>query len=268
MDILPLDVWGYLIDFIDNNEDKCCLLMTCKNISKCTFYFHSEIHIEKINKSEWFNNFTNIFVWNTREKLPASIKRIRFWQQLNISVDDFIPSTIIHLKFGEKFNKPIKSLPSSLIKLSFGKYFNQPIKGLLPSTLTQLRLGKYFNHHAIGVISSTIKHLTLGCKSNNLVQSYIPTSVTHLKVNYFDYYFIKCLPNSITHLIFKRRYYDYINIFYSLVHSSCPTSLTNVCFRNYYSHWEKDLLQKCVFGSKITLTFYQKNDDIYNYQYQ
>ena len=260
MDILPLDVWGYLIEFINNNKDKCRLLMTCKEISNCAFYFYGEIHIEKIEKSKWFDQFTNIFVWNTHEKLPTSIKKIRFWQQLNVSVDDFIPSTITHLKFGNEFNKPIKNLPSSLIKLSFGNCFNQSIKGLLPSTLTQLKLGKHFKRFEIGTIPSTVTHLTLGCKSNNLVPGYIPTSVTHIKVNYFDHNYIRCLPNSITHLTFNRRYHDFINIFYNMIIPPCPTSLRNVYFRDLYLEQEKDLIRRLVYGSKITVSFYKKNN--------
>ena len=260
MEIFPLEVWGYLIEFIDDNKDKCRLLMTCKEISNCAFYFYDEIHIEKINKSVWFNQFTNIFVWNTHDKLPTSIKKIRFWRELNVSVDDYIPSTITHLKFGNEFNKPIKKLPPSLIKLSFGNYFNQPIKGLLSPTLTQLKLGKYFKNFELGTIPSTVTHLTLGCKMNNFVPGYIPTSVTHIKINYFDRDYVKCLPNSITHLTFNRRYTNFVNVFYNLICPPHSTSLTNIYFRDLYSKPEKDLIQGIVLGSKITVTFYKKND--------
>jgi len=57
MDILTLDLWGYLSEFIQTNQDKCWLMMTCKEISKCQFYFNESIHHKKIIGLLWYNKY-------------------------------------------------------------------------------------------------------------------------------------------------------------------------------------------------------------------
>ena len=42
MDLLTIDVLGYLINFIKKDLDKCYFLMTCKRVSQCEFYFNEQ----------------------------------------------------------------------------------------------------------------------------------------------------------------------------------------------------------------------------------
>lgn len=75
---LHLDILKYLINFIDNDKDKCHFLMTNKNISKCDFRFNESINIDKITKSLWFDYFTNISLDHPVEKLPLSTNYLKF----------------------------------------------------------------------------------------------------------------------------------------------------------------------------------------------
>ena len=60
---LTLDLWGHIMGFIERDQDKCHLLLTCKNISKIKFYFYEPIDNDKIMKSGWYDNFTQVVIW-------------------------------------------------------------------------------------------------------------------------------------------------------------------------------------------------------------
>ena len=76
--VLSLDVLKYLLNFIDNDRDKCRFLMTNKDISKCDFKFNESINIDKIMESRWFDHFTNISLDHAVEKLPLSTNYLKF----------------------------------------------------------------------------------------------------------------------------------------------------------------------------------------------
>ena len=104
---MELDIWEYLMRFINCNKDKCNLLITCKTISKCRFIFTGKVNIESITKSNWFDHFINVCV-NKLSKLPPMITHLTFDDRFNKSIQSYIPSTVMHLTFGEDFDKPIK----------------------------------------------------------------------------------------------------------------------------------------------------------------
>ena len=109
-----LDVWGHIASFINSDKDKCHLMMTCKEISKCNFYFNEMIDNEKIIKSRWFNKFTNI------------------------NADDLsiLPSFVTHLKIG--------TYEISYLTI-FRTFSNYDFKGKIPSTVTHLTFPDDFN---------------------------------------------------------------------------------------------------------------------------
>lgn len=175
MNPLTLDIWGYLTDFIDSNEDKYHLLITCKEISKCRFFFYDQINVRKIKKSLWFDNFTNIF-YNYIITTPKFVTHLT----LTINCEIIIPTTVTHLALVDKFDQPIKNLiPSSIIHLIFGTEFNQCIKGNIPDSVTHLTFGCEFNQSIKGGIPSSVKHLIFGYSFNRSVKGCL-TNVTHL----------------------------------------------------------------------------------------
>ena len=119
-----------------------------------------EIEINRILKSSFFMNFTNLiigeYILYTKKgafgdncdslKLPKRISRIRFNDNFNQFINDCIPSSVTHLTLGDYFNQLINdSIPSSVTHLVFGSHFNQPINDSIPSSVTHLTFGSYFN---------------------------------------------------------------------------------------------------------------------------
>ena len=72
------DIWGHITELIYNDNDICHLMMSCKWISKCRFYFYEPNEICKIKKSQWFNHFNNIFNYHNSDKLPLFITHLTF----------------------------------------------------------------------------------------------------------------------------------------------------------------------------------------------
>lgn len=186
MNILPGEIWQIIIEFIETNKDKCRMLMTCKDMSKCKFYFRQFIHINnciKITKSIWYNYFTNILCDNTNISLPKYTKKMIFSEFFSGPIiNGFIPSTVTHVKFNSFFNRPINNcIPSSVKHLIFGSTFNRPIENYLPTSITHLTFGFRFNHPIKNNIPTSVTHLVFGeCFNQSLME--IPSSVTHLKL--------------------------------------------------------------------------------------
>lgn len=125
---MELDIWEYLMGFINYNKEKYNLLITCKSISKCKFIFTERVNIELIGKSDWFNHFVNVRV-NKRVKLPSMITHLTFDDKFNKSIQFYIPSTVTHLIFGEDFDKPIRGhIPTSVTHLVLGDYWDYSLK--------------------------------------------------------------------------------------------------------------------------------------------
>src|SRR6266567_3683991 len=99
MDLIPLDIWGYITIFIKNDKEKCYLMMACKEISKCKFYFNDIVRIEKILKSTWFDYFTNILVRWEMYKLPLNTTYLTIGAFFNKSIENYIHYGVKYLKF-------------------------------------------------------------------------------------------------------------------------------------------------------------------------
>ena len=230
MDSLTIDVRGYLSEFIETNKDKCHLMMTCKEISKCRFFFYEKVNIENIIELLWFDNFINVYVAiNKCNKFPAFVTHLDYGHYYDKSLCDyFFPSTVIHLKFSYGFNEPIddkipfgvthlsfgytfklkKMLPSSIIHLEFGHYFNHPIKDYIPSSVTHLTLGTWFSQDITESLPSSVTHLTFVGKYVRQLTSIIPNTITHLTADsILNLLSDNLIPSSVTHLTI----HSYIN---------------------------------------------------------
>lgn len=213
MDILPSEIWEIIIEFIELNEDKCRMLMTCKDIFKCQFYFKESVFINsdiKIHKSQWYDHFTNVLCYSTDIALPKYTKKIYFHESFDKLINnDFIPSMVTHIDFNYIFNHPINNcIPSSVTHLSFGTIFDQPIENCLPRSITHLIFGYRFNHPIKNNIPTSVTHLIFGnCFNQSLMD--IPSSVTHLKLTNYHFHDTE-LPSFVKKIEF---YYDcwYIN---------------------------------------------------------
>lgn len=180
MDILPLDLIGNIAEFIDCDNDKCCLMMTCKWISKCKFRFYQTINLKKILQSRWFHYFTDINAVDA-VPFPSHITRLTFSDSFDKNIENKIPSTVIHLTFGNQFDQPIVGcIPSSVKKIEFGYFFDQPIENCIPSNITHLKFGNCFNQMITNNIPKTITHLILGCHFKHPIRGLSNLSVTHL----------------------------------------------------------------------------------------
>jgi len=161
------DVWSYITNFIERDNDKCRLMMTCKQISQKRFYFNEQKDINKMINLEWYNNFINVITLNNHTKLPLFITHLTFGSRFNQPIIDAIPSSVMsgsvnaskhnrsciprsvtHLKFGQYFNQPINdAIPSSVTHLTFASRFNQPINDAIPSSVTHLKININYKHH-------------------------------------------------------------------------------------------------------------------------
>jgi len=208
MNSLIYDIWSYIMRFIKNNSDKYRLLVSCKEMSKCDFYFYETIPIHKIQNIRWFNRFTNIIVLKITNKLPISVKKISF-ALCNQITPKYLPNTITTIKFSYIFDQPIKGcIPSSVKKIIFGEYFNQPIDGCIPSSVKKIVFGRDFNQPIKGHIPLSVTHLALGNFFCHITTDYIPSSVTHLSFYNFSLTGLASVPSSVTHLEFLCNGYD------------------------------------------------------------
>jgi len=166
------------------------------------------------------------------ETLPKTIRCIKFESTFRSKINylpllthivynsnsnvKFLPITLTHLKFGNRFNQQIR-LPQSLTHLIFGNDFNQPL--ILPKLLIYLRFGIDFNQN-LPVLPKTLKHLHFGLRftkelptlpllthftsGSQLSNMKLPHTLIYVNSNYLDNSF-KIFYNSslenVTHLI-------------------------------------------------------------------
>ena len=163
------DIWCYIASVINDDKDKCQLMMTCKDISKCAFYFNQEIDIDKIINSQWFNKFTNVLIHDNVRILPYSITHLSFDDVFNKSIIMRFPPTITHLTFGRYFSKSIEyCMPSSVIEITFGDNFYGSLIGI-PSSVKTINFNLYntFCGRDIKHISPFIKTINFIDKTSN-----------------------------------------------------------------------------------------------------
>lgn len=137
MDLLPLEIWNIIFSSLESNHDKFHLLITFRDMFKCSVSFDEMMDLNKIINSQWFNKFTNIFINNNVNELPLNITKLTFRDNFNNEITMKIPSTVTHLAFGTYFQKSVDHcIPSSVIELTFGDYFSRSLENIPSSVVT------------------------------------------------------------------------------------------------------------------------------------
>jgi hypothetical protein len=165
--------------------------------------------IHKLQKNNWNKNINN-----TQENfiiyLPNSLTHLTFGEKFNSEVNN-LPNSLTHLTFGEKFNCEVNNLPNSLTHLTFGKYFNRKINNW-PSSLTELTFGDTFNNE-IKNLPNSLTHLTFGNEFDfaNLKYSTMPTNISLFNMTLTNYPINNeiSFPDSIIELTINMEYCDY-----------------------------------------------------------
>ncbi|KYQ88676.1 hypothetical protein DLAC_10858 [Tieghemostelium lacteum] len=121
--------------------------------------------------------------------LPESLQTLTFGENFNQTLlAKLLPSQLLKLDLGLKFNKPLQNLPGSLKILILGKLFNQPINaGSLPPFMETLYLSSHFNYPLeVGSLPSTLKTLVMGEKYNFIIgKDIIPKQIHTLQLSKF-----------------------------------------------------------------------------------
>lgn len=189
---VPLDILGCIIVFLKGNNDKCRLLMTCKEISKSKVTFNEPVNIKQIYRSKWFHYFTDVN---------------------NVTEISLLPKNIIKLGFAENFDKNLISrIPKSVIQLTFSSGIFTGNE--FPETVTHLCFRHKKRIISIGTFPKSVSHLMVSeiiyCENmvaNNLILNHdfcgelygsVPRSVTSLTLHEdFNNYVQNCIPSTV-----------------------------------------------------------------------
>lgn len=222
-----------------SDADKVNFVSTCQKTFRlqCDIMYNDKVHVDKIQRLIYFDNFTNVevsndtlripkyvkyvhlrtgsanipqcvthltfdYMFNKYIKIPQSVTHLTFGTRYNQSIKDVIPNSVTHLTFGNNFNRPIETfLPESIVHLELNHFFRQPIEHI-PESITHLRI-----RGAVPTfIPLTVTHLTLGW-INEPNHNIMDLMVTHLTFdNFFDQRIDNCVPKTVTHLVFGRNF--------------------------------------------------------------
>lgn len=219
-----LDAWTAIAHHIKSDKDKCHLMMTCKEISKCQFYFDEFIFARKIIGISWFDHFRSVVVEDIVE-LPKSIYRLGFWHNYKKSIKNMIPLTVKRVFFDSGEGPIIEEcLPTSVTHLTIGEGFKQPMKGFIPTSVTHLTFKSFIFFSIDGCIPDSVTHLTVGSsfdlsKVNNI------SSVKYLIFSGIISY--ESDINNPDSMIRIERFHKY---YYELVEKYIPTTIENIVF--------------------------------------
>lgn len=216
MDTLTLDLLGYLTEFINDDADKFHFVMTCKEMSKCNYYFYGLADLDKIIYLEYFNNrFTNIFISTSKniDKISPVVRKITFGRSFDKSLEGLIPSFITHIVIDDFFDQVINdSISSSVTHLAFGwdfptKFATNNIPEHNTSRIDHINLNTLFNKPIKDCIPSSVKHLSFGTTFSLPIDDIIPSSITHLSFgdNFFEN--INVIPSSVYQLTLNYEYF-------------------------------------------------------------
>lgn len=275
------DIWGHITKFIKQDKYKCYLMMTCKWISKCNFYFNNSIDIDEIVGIKWFDHFTTVIIrdivplplcvnnliilgpekdintyseliyrWIFKEStksIPSSITHLTFGPKFNYPINDLIPFSVTHLTFGIKFNQPINEcIPTSVTHLIFDLGFNQSVNGCIPSSVIELVFGNRFNQPINGCIPSLVERVIFGHNFDQSIENCFPSTIKELTFGWnYDHPRNGSIPSTITHLTFER-YYNHLD------HNRIPSSVKYLTIKNafedHYNRYIPSTVTHLIFG--------------------
>jgi len=244
---LSPDVLKYLSRFIENNRDKCRFMMTCKKISICEFYFNGQVYLDLIEKSRWFNRFTNICIRNkVRIKLPPLVTHLTVHCEYSIKN---IPPTVTHLNLSSYFKGKINNIPPSVTILILTWYPYQFDLIYIPQNVTHLVFHYQFNQSINNLNLPKIEYLMFGCNFNQPIDNCIPSSIKCLKFGTeFNQPIKGCIPSSVTHLTFGRRFNQPLK-------DCIPTSVVKLVFNGTRNPEQINYIKECVKEHNLELCF-------------
>ena len=210
-----IDVWSYISLFINNDKDKCNLLMTSQELSHCKIFFHEMININSISESRWFHQFTNILT-SSLATLPKNIKILNFADKFNKPINNYISYGVVHLSFGYMFNQSLyECIPSSVTHLEFR---NKKISFSIYHS--------HFTHTLNDSISSSIKYLIIESNMINCDDIDKLSAITHMTINHYHLCNDrKIVPSSVLYLT--------IGACYQLSENLIPPSVIYLTFNKY-----------------------------------
>ena len=266
MDTLLVDVLECIIKAISDNKDKCNLMMTCKGISKCNFYFTELTTVDKISSSNWFDRFINIFIKDDICTLPLFVKYLTYDVWFNKDIKDKIPNSVTHLAFGEDFEYLTSNYYCS--SLTYMEYIGNKIayfKDCIPSSVTHLTIGAFFYSGFNDSIPSTVTHLTLN--SSVYMPIDIPLSITHLTFgNEFNLSIKGRIPPSVIEIVFDGEmdtrsgaiypFSSYSNIFKHPIEDCIPQTVKKIIFNGAISEKHKSLVLESLRYGDSQIFFY------------
>ena len=222
------------------------------------FDLHYFINITHLYFGNLFNQPIERVVQNTigslayESVLPNSITNLIFEESsyFNQSVD-YLPNSITHLEFGEKFNQSVDNLPNSITNLIFGNNFNQPVDHL-PNSITHLTFGEDFNQ-PVGHLPNSITDLTFGDLFNQQV-GHLPNSIISLTFGGLFNQSVDHLPNSIIHLYFHYLFDQKIN--------KLPSSLQYLTIGTFYTY-RSHLLT--ILSPTVTVYYVDEYDEYFDF---
>jgi len=225
------------------------------------------------------------FVNHNPDIIPQNVKKLTLGYNYNKII--LLPPNLKYLKFGDRFNRPIKIctddkidtyqyIPKSVTTLIFGAKFNQSIQNAIPVGITRLEFGNDFNQSITNAIPLSLKYLTFGREFNQPIEHCFPSSTTptgkiigikHLTFGgQFNRPIKDCLPASITYLNLGYDFNQPITSdcipkfikqlifshhFNRSIFGCIPSSVTHLTFGGLFNQ----TIDKCIPNSVTHLTF-------------
>ncbi|KAM9963750.1 hypothetical protein ACTFIW_007001 [Dictyostelium discoideum] len=145
-------------------------LMGKVNLRKLNFKKIPNIDYNKINPPLYISNSFNKIATISIGQIPMGIIDLRLPDNFNGNLESgCIPSTVLKLKFGRAYDKPLNkstNLPIGLIELTYHANHSIPLN-CLPETLEILKLGENYNSPIIiGSLPKSLKSLKFGKSFN------------------------------------------------------------------------------------------------------
>lgn len=159
MNLLPLETWNIILSLLEENNDKFHLLITFRDMLKCSVSFDDLVNHKKIIHSQWFNKFHSMDVdinfgdfgavneYYFSGPFPEELKHIQINYQasldyelemiVDITMRNFvkIPEGITHLIFNYNFYNKNQLRSGNLIVIKLNWSLRGNISDHLPSSL-------------------------------------------------------------------------------------------------------------------------------------
>ena len=194
--------------------------------------------------------------------IPNTITKIiiedNFFEILSL-----LHNNITHLTFGDNFNKKLhfNNLPKSLIYLKFGNKFNQPIKHTIPNTVVYLIFGHNFNQKInVSSIPNSVSYLSLGYSFHNNLGLLQNIKIFKTFCGYVDF------PKNTLISIIQQKYSQHCDVF--LNNNKCNFSIDkNIILECFINNDNITFIGKIIFEELTKYVFHPSRLLRYAYKY-